>query len=71
MNDLSVINSNFSYTVDELPAEVFRNYDIRGFAGSQITPKFAYQLGAALAAMLKQQHSSIYMGRDGSSAHPN
>ena len=54
MNDISAINSNFSYTVDELPAEVFRNYDIRGFADSQITPKFAYKLGTALGSMLTQ-----------------
>ena len=71
MNDTSAISPNFSYTVDELPDEVFRNYDIRGFADSQITPKFAYKLGVALAAMLiQQQHRSIYLGRDGRLSSP-
>ena len=71
MNDVSAINSNFSFTVDELPAEVFRNYDIRGFADSQITPKFAYKLGAALGSMLsKQQYESIYLGRDARLSSP-
>ena len=70
MNNAQAINSSNSYTADELPEEVFRDYDIRGFAGSQITPKFAYKLGTALAIMLKQQHSSIYMGRDGRLSSP-
>ena len=70
MNNTQAINSSNSYTADELPEEVFRDYDIRGFAGSQITPKFAYKLGTALAIMLKQQHSSIYMGRDGRLSSP-
>jgi phosphomannomutase/phosphoglucomutase len=71
LNDKSVISPNFSYTVDELPDEVFRNYDIRGFADSQITPRFACKLGAALATMLiQQQYSSIYLGRDGRLSSP-
>ena len=71
MNDVSAINSNISYTVDQLPDEVFRNYDIRGFADSQITPNFAYKLGATLAAMLLDQgHSTIYLGRDGRLSSP-
>ena len=71
MNDISARESNFSYTVDALPDEVFRNYDIRGFADSQITPEFAHRLGAALAAkLLQQQHVSIYLGRDGRLSSP-
>ena len=70
MNNAQAINSSNSYTADELPEEVFRDYDIRGFAGSQITPKFAYKLGTALAIMLKQQHSGIFMGRDGRLSSP-
>ena len=70
MKNADAIHTNISYRVDELPDEVFRNYDIRGFAGSQITPKFAHKLGAALATMLKQQHSIIYMGRDGRLSSP-
>lgn len=70
MKNADAIHFNISYTVDELPEEVFRNYDIRGFAGSQITPKFAYKLGTALTTMLKQQHSSIYLGRDARLSSP-
>ena len=70
MKNADAIHFNISYTVDELPEEVFRNYDIRGFAGSQITPKFAYKLGTALTTMLKQQQSSIYLGRDARLSSP-
>jgi phosphomannomutase / phosphoglucomutase len=70
LKNADAIHFNISYTVDELPEEVFRNYDIRGFAGSQITPKFAYKLGTALTTMLKQQHSSIYLGRDARLSSP-
>jgi phosphomannomutase/phosphoglucomutase len=70
LKNADAIHFNISYTVDELPEEVFRNYDIRGFAGSQITPKFAYKLGAALTTILKQQHSSIYLGRDARLSSP-
>jgi phosphomannomutase/phosphoglucomutase len=70
LKNADAIHFNISYTVDELPEEVFRNYDIRGFAGSQITPKFAYKLGTALTTMLKQQQSSIYLGRDARLSSP-
>ncbi|MGB1327859.1 MAG: phosphomannomutase/phosphoglucomutase [Porticoccaceae bacterium] len=71
MNNANAINLGISYTADELPNEVFRNYDIRGFAHSQITPKFAYKLGATLAiALLEQQYSAIYLGRDGRLSSP-
>ena len=71
MNNANAINSSISYSADELPEEVFRNYDIRGFADSQITPKFAYKLGATLATLLlKQQYSTIYLGRDGRLSSP-
>ena len=71
MNNANAINSSISYSAAELPEEVFRNYDIRGFADSQITPKFAYKLGATLATLLlKQQYSTIYLGRDGRLSSP-
>ena len=71
MNDVTAIKSNISYADKPLPDEVFRNYDIRGFANSQITPDFAYKLGTTLAAMLlEQHHSSIYLGRDGRLSSP-
>ena len=57
MNDVTTLNSSTSLTANELPNEVFRNYDIRGFAHSQITPDFAFKLGAALAITLLKQQS--------------
>mgnify|MGYP001271354758 FL=1 len=71
MNDVTTLNSSTSLTANELPNEVFRNYDIRGFAHYQITPDFAFKLGAALAiTLLKQRHSTIYLGRDGRLSSP-
>jgi phosphomannomutase/phosphoglucomutase len=71
LNNANAKNSGISFTADELPEEVFRNYDIRGFAHSQITPKFAYRLGATLAVvLLKQQYSTIYLGRDARLSSP-
>jgi phosphomannomutase/phosphoglucomutase len=71
VNDVTILNSSTSLTANELPNEVFRNYDIRGFAHSQITPDFAYKLGAALAiTLLKQHYSTIYLGRDGRLSSP-
>jgi len=71
------VNSNLaldyqpSPAITELPDEVFRNYDIRGFATTQISPYFGFKLGAALALMLKdQKHSSIYIGRDSRLSSP-
>jgi phosphomannomutase/phosphoglucomutase len=52
-------------TLEQLPNEVFRDYDIRGLAYTQITTEFAARLGAALAIMFKgKNHNAIYVGRD-------
>ena len=49
----------------ELPDVVFRDYDIRGFAESEITAEFAQRLGHSLAYIFKQDnHHSVYIGRD-------
>jgi phosphomannomutase/phosphoglucomutase len=49
----------------DLPNEVFRDYDIRGFADSQINTQFASQLGQAVASLFRERgHLSIYLGRD-------
>ena len=51
--------------LEQLPNEVFRDYDIRGLAYTQITAKFAARLGSALAIMFKRKnHNAIYIGRD-------
>ena len=71
MNDLTAKKSSTSDASNTVPDEVFRNYDIRGFADAQITPNFAHKLGIVLAIMLRQQqHSSIYLGRDGRLSSP-
>ena len=57
-----------------IPELVFRDYDIRGLADSEITPQFAKSLGLALGALIRdtpiepltantRQHS-VYVGRD-------
>jgi len=44
---------------------VFRDYDIRGFANSQIDSEFALRLGSALAGIWRADgHSAAYVGRD-------
>ncbi len=49
----------------ELPDVVFRDYDIRGFAESEITSEFAQRLGNSLAYIFAQDnHHSVYIGRD-------
>ena len=51
--------------LEQLPNEVFRDYDIRGLAYTQITAEFATRLGSALAIMFKRKnHNAIYVGRD-------
>ncbi|MBT7374423.1 MAG: phosphomannomutase/phosphoglucomutase [Porticoccaceae bacterium] len=54
-----------------VPDVVFRDYDIRGIAGQEITPEFALRLGRALGRIvLSNGLSSIYMGRDGRLSSP-
>jgi len=52
-----------------IPHQAFREYDIRGIAGSEITAAFAYRLGHAFAGMLPpdakgDQCGRIVVGRD-------
>ena len=48
------------------PDVVFRDYDIRGIVGTEITPEFASRLGKTIGSIiLKNGHSAIYIGRDG------
>lgn len=54
-----------------LPDVVFRDYDIRGIADSQITPEFALRLGKAIGSIILQNgHTAIYIGRDGRLSSP-
>jgi len=52
-------------TLKQFPHHAFREYDIRGIAGEDITEALAYRLGKAYAAMLPQEESRhIAVGRD-------
>ena len=54
-----------SPAVFSVPDVVFRDYDIRGFAGTQINAEFALRLGKTLASIFQQNgHSAVYIGRD-------
>ncbi|ATX81681.1 phosphomannomutase [Mariprofundus ferrinatatus] len=47
------------------PHHIFREYDIRGIAGSDVDETFAYSLGMAFAAMLPEDESRpVIVGRD-------
>ena len=51
--------------MNDFPHHIFREYDIRGIAGTDITTGFAYQLGKAFADMLpKDEHQPISVARD-------
>ncbi|GAA5525890.1 phosphoglucosamine mutase [Microbulbifer aestuariivivens] len=50
----------------DFPAGVFRAYDIRGYAETEINEPFAYQLGRALGTMARQAGEELLMvARDG------
>ncbi|ATX79980.1 phosphomannomutase [Mariprofundus aestuarium] len=50
---------------NDFPHHVFREYDIRGIAGTDITEDLAYRLGKAYAAMLPAGESrAVIVGRD-------
>ena len=64
--DNNLGDPNFS-----VPDVVFRDYDIRGIAGTEITPEFASRLGKTIGSIiLKNGHSAIYIGRDGRLSSP-
>jgi len=51
--------------VSDFPHHTFREYDIRGIAGTDITEQLAYQLGQSFAAMLPPDETrSVIVGRD-------
>lgn len=53
------------------PKHVFRSYDIRGLAGSEITRDFATQLGKAIGTrILNEGGDSVFVGRDGRASSP-
>ncbi|SDK39692.1 phosphomannomutase/phosphoglucomutase [Microbulbifer yueqingensis] len=53
-------------TPTDFPRRVFRAYDIRGIAGTEIDEPFAYQLGRALGSLAQHAGEELLMvGRDG------
>jgi phosphomannomutase / phosphoglucomutase len=49
----------------QIPQQVFREYDIRGIAGEEISVDLAYRLGRAFADMLPcSSHGRVVVGRD-------
>ncbi|MFC4769862.1 hypothetical protein [Effusibacillus consociatus] len=55
-----------------VPSHVFREYDIRGKAGEEIDPKFAYLLGRAVGDKIKSAgfHKAV-VGRDNRKSSPD
>lgn len=50
----------------DVPAEIFRSYDIRGVVGRDLTPQLAENIGAAIGSeVLDQGDASIIVARDG------
>jgi len=48
-----------------IPHQAFREYDIRGIAGSEITVELAYRLGRTFAGMLPENETGrVVVGRD-------
>lgn len=57
--------------VPDVPANIFRSYDIRGLADSEITPELATSIGQALGSeALDQGESSMVIARDCRNSSP-
>ncbi len=55
-----------SINEQDVPAEIFRSYDIRGLVDSQITPQLAQLIGQAVGSeAIDQGERSIVVARDG------
>ena len=56
---------------DALPAEIFRAYDIRGMAESQLSASVAYRIGRAVGSEAQEKNqSTVAVGRDGRLSSP-
>jgi phosphomannomutase/phosphoglucomutase len=55
-----------------VPAEIFRTYDIRGVVGRTLTPDIAFQIGRALGTLGRERKSPVFaVGRDGRLSGPS
>jgi len=71
LEPVAELDSNLGDPNFAVPDVVFRDYDIRGIAGTEITPEFASRLGKTIGSIiLKNGHSAIYIGRDGRLSSP-
>ena len=58
-------------TTHAIPDVVFRDYDIRGIAGTELTAELANRLGRALGTLLRRNaEDKIYIGRDARLSSP-
>lgn len=58
-------------TAIQLPAEIFKAYDIRGIVDKSLTAEVVYQVGRALGSLaLEQGQTAIAVGRDGRLSGP-
>ena len=54
-----------------IPAEIFRTYDIRGIAGSTLTPEAVREIGRALGTLGRERGAPTFaVGRDGRLSGP-
>jgi phosphomannomutase/phosphoglucomutase len=54
-----------------VPAEIFRTYDIRGVVGRTLTPEIVFQIGKALGTLgLERKAPAFAVGRDGRLSGP-
>ncbi len=57
--------------MNELPAEIFKAYDIRGIVGRTLTPAIVHRIGQAIGSeALDRGQSAIAVGRDGRLSGP-
>ncbi len=62
----SAANPRNKINETNIPAEIFRSYDIRGLVGSQITPELAQLIGQAVGSeAIDQGERNIVVARDG------
>ncbi|MFA7293727.1 MAG: phosphomannomutase/phosphoglucomutase, partial [Rhodocyclaceae bacterium] len=55
----------------QLPAEIFKAYDIRGIVGKTLTPEICRAVGQALGSLARErQQTAIAVGRDGRLSGP-
>ncbi len=58
--------------VSKLPVTIFRAYDIRGMAGSELSPELVFMLGRAIGSEAGEQgEQSIIIARDGRNSSPD